>query len=384
MHKTLSILILSTVITVTTNAQVISQFSWEGGSKTTADAGPNATSISSGSAIVTPGSGGAGHGISANGGGDINLTLPGTVFTVPGLVIRLDWVRKENGASFFTLGGMDIGINTGASYAKFQLNNGGSPVNISLNNIMTMPSDLNWHTYQFMYDNVSGYFTAYLDGVQKYSNPVGTPGQALYWTGATNAIVGQGMDGSGATIPILDNFLATTPLYVLPVSITAFDATTVDNKSSLNWSAETTGTFTIERSTDGSNFTAIGSLPAEANTTDYQFVDNDPKAINFYRLKIADANGNITYSPIRKLAFETSGATIRCYPNPVVNYATIHLDNTKPETVHLSVTTLDGRVLQSGQLTANPGQDLALDLSTAPKGILLVSIGTQTIKVMKF
>ena len=114
-----------------------------------------------------------------------------------GLVIKLDWVRKENGASFFTLGGMDIGINTGASYAKFQLNNGGSPVNISLTNILNMPTDANWHTYQFMYDNVSGYFTTYLDGAFQKSYLVGSPGQALYWTGATNAIIGQGMDGSG-------------------------------------------------------------------------------------------------------------------------------------------------------------------------------------------
>jgi hypothetical protein len=51
------------------------------------------------------------------------------------------------------------------------------------------------------------------------------------------------------------------------------------------------------------------------------------------------------------------------------------------------VSTLDGRLLQSGQLTANPGQDLALDLTSAPKGILLVSVGThnheQTLKIWK-
>jgi hypothetical protein len=41
-------------------------------------------------------------------------------------------LRKENGASFFTLGGMDIGINTGAIYAKFVLNNGGTDEPISL------------------------------------------------------------------------------------------------------------------------------------------------------------------------------------------------------------------------------------------------------------
>src|ERR1700759_3893645 len=113
MSKTFLSLILTPSLSMAqhAHAQVISQFSWESGSKTNADVGPNASSISSGSIITTPGSS-SGHGISANGGGDINLTIPGSVFMVPGLVIKLDWIRKENGASFFTLGGMDIGINT--------------------------------------------------------------------------------------------------------------------------------------------------------------------------------------------------------------------------------------------------------------------------------
>ncbi|HEY4110096.1 T9SS type A sorting domain-containing protein [Puia sp.] len=85
--------------------------------------------------------------------------------------------------------------------------------------------------------------------------------------------------------------------------------------------------------------------------------------------------------------FPNAGKFFPCYPNPVVNSATIHLDNAAPETVRLRVTTLDGRLLRSSDLTANPGQDLTLDLSTAPKGILLVSIATasheQTLKILK-
>jgi len=387
------VLTLSTLIALTTGlptlagAQVVSQFSFETGLITKADVGANATSVSPTAALVTPGNGG-GHGVAPNSSNDIDLVVPGAEFELPGLDISLDFVRAENNASFFTLGGMDIGITTGAIYAKFQLNNSGSAQNISLANFLSVPTDANFHTYRFDYDNVSGTFRAWLDGSLKYTNVVGATGQALYWVGATNATIGSGMNGNGATTAVLDNFIATTPLFVLPVSINAFDATSDNGAALLSFNATPTGEFTIERSSDGSNFTAIGEIRAQPdNNGIYRFTDNAPAAVSFYRIKAVATDGSVAYSPIRKLTFLATGATIRCYPNPVVNYATIRLDNAGPETVRLSVTTLDGRLIRSGQMTANPGQDLTLDLTSAPKGILLVSLGTssheQTLKILK-
>lgn len=387
------VLTLSAFIALTTGlptlagAQVVSQFSFETGLITKADVGANATSVSPTAALVTPGNGG-GHGVAPNSTNDINLVVPGAEYEIPGLDISLDFVRAENNASFFTLGGMDIGITTGAIYAKFQLNNAGSAQNISLANFLSVPTDANFHTYRFDYDNVSGTFRAWLDGSLKYTNVVGATGQALYWVGATNATIGSGMNGNGATTAVLDNFIATTPLFILPVSINAFDATSDNGAAILSFNATPTGEFTIERSSDGSNFTAIGTIQAQPdNNGVYRFTDNAPAPVSYYRIKAIATDGSIAYSPIRKLTFLATGATIRCYPNPVVNYATIRLDNAGPETVRLSVTTLDGRLIRSGQMTANPGQDLTLDLTSAPKGILLVSLGTnnheQTLEILK-
>jgi hypothetical protein len=393
MRKTFPSLILFTTLSAglvqSACAQVYSQFQFEQSSILTADVGANATGVSGTASLVSPGSGGTGHGVAPNTTSDINLVVPGAEFMKAGLDVSIDFIRAENTAGFFTLGGMDYGINTGAIYAKFQLNNGGSAQNISLANFLTVPSDANWHTYRFVYDNVSGKFTAYLDGALKYTNQAGTAGQPLYWTGATNATIGSGTNGNGAHTAVIDNFIAMSPLYVLPVSITAFGAINENGAAALSWNANANGDFTIERSTDGANFIAIGSIPAAAagNAAEYHYTDNNPAGINYYRIKAIAADGSITYSPVVKLTLFATGATIRCYPNPVVDHATIRLDNTSPETVRLSVSTLDGRLLQSGQLTANPGQDLALDLSTAPRGILLVSIGAnnheQTLKIWK-
>jgi len=389
MRKTLPTLTLLTALSMglatSANAQAVAKFTWESGSLLTADIGANATSAGSGVTLVSPGSSST-KGVAPN-GNNINIVVPGAEFMLDGLDIQLDFVRKENGASFFMLGGMDIGINTGAIYAKFQLNNGGSPQNISLANFFTVPSDVNWHTYKFDYDYTSGIFRAWLDGVLKYTNTVGAVGQKLYWVGATNATIGSGMDGSGASIAVLDNFIASNSLSVLPVSFTSFDAVNENGAAALNWSAGSNGDFAIERSTDGAGFTTIGTIPAAENTTEFHYKDNNPASVNFYRIKATAADGSVTYSPIVKLSFVATGATIHCYPNPVVNSAMIRLDNTSPETVRLSVLTLDGRLLQSGQLTANPGQELALDLSSAPRGILLVSVAVnnqeQTLKIWK-
>ncbi|HVU98335.1 MAG TPA: T9SS type A sorting domain-containing protein [Puia sp.] len=391
MRKTLPTLILFIALSAglenIARAQVISQFGFEAGSILTADIGANATSVSGTASLVTPGNAG-GHGVAPNSTNDINLVVPGAQFEVPGLDISIDFVRAENTAGFFTLGGMDIGINTGAIYAKFQLDNGGAAQNISLANFLSVPTDANFHTYRFDYDNVSGTFRAWLDGTLKYTNVVGATGQALYWVGATNATIGSGMNGNGAHTAVLDNFIATTPLFVLPLSITAFDAVADKGAAALSFNAAATGGFTIERSADGSNFSTIGAVQPQPDNTDvYHFTDNTPAAVNYYRVTAVAMDGSVAYSPIRKLTFLATGATIRCYPNPVVDYATIRLDNGTPETVRLNVTTLDGRLVRSGQLTANPGQDITLDLTNAPKGILLVSLGTndheETLKILK-
>src|ERR1700743_2218104 len=125
MRPTLTALFLTTGLliglTQLANAQ-ISQFSFEGADIKTADHGVNATSVSPAAPLVAPGNGG-GHGVAPN-GSDIDLTVPGAQFKISGFDISIDFLRKENNASFFTLGGLDIGITTGAIYAKFTLNNG--------------------------------------------------------------------------------------------------------------------------------------------------------------------------------------------------------------------------------------------------------------------
>src|SRR5579871_3682691 len=161
MRKALPVLFTLSILARTAPAQtVVSKFLWNSGSVTTADVGANATFGPGSTAILgSPGVGGT-TGVIAN-GNNINLVVPGAEFELPGLDISEDFLRKENGASFFTLGGMDFGINTGAIYAKFLLNKSGTDTAVNLTNFMTVPTDANFHTYRFIYDNVGGTFYAF-------------------------------------------------------------------------------------------------------------------------------------------------------------------------------------------------------------------------------
>jgi len=117
---------------------------------------------------------------------------------------------------------------------------------------------------------------------------------------------------------------------VLPISLLSFKAYLVGNKAVLNWSTAqelNASAFIVERSSDGRNFTAIGTVAATNTGTrkTYSFDDRTPvKGMNFYRLKLTDLDGSYKYSSIAAIngsAAEAPGVSV--FPNPVVDHITI-------------------------------------------------------------
>lgn len=90
----------------------------------------------------------------------------------------------------------------------------------------------------------------------------------------------------------------------LPVSLNNFSYAISDKKVALNWStlSETNSKqFIIERSSNGMDFDAIGSVPAAGMSsaeTQYAFTDYSPDFINYYRLKQTDIDGRSVNSRI--------------------------------------------------------------------------------------
>jgi hypothetical protein len=113
--------------------------------------------------------------------------------------------------------------------------------------------------------------------------------------------------------------------WVVPVELTSFTATSVDNEVELNWTTATETNnqgFQIERMIAGGSFEQVGYVTGFGTTTEtkaYSFVDSKLETGNYtYRLKQIDFDGTFTYSEELNVEVELplEYALEQNYPNP--------------------------------------------------------------------
>jgi len=110
---------------------------------------------------------------------------------------------------------------------------------------------------------------------------------------------------------------------ILPVELIEFDAVKVDDRFALiNWSTASeinNDYFTIERSTNGSDWLQLANIDGAGNSTsliNYSWTDDTPyHGVNYYRLSQTDMNGLVRYTEIKSLNFTTNNEVL-IYPNP--------------------------------------------------------------------
>ena len=178
-------------------------------------------------------------------------------------------------------------------------------------------------------------------------------------------------------------FAKTTSVAVLPVRVTAFTGKlNADKTATLQWNvAEQQGiqSYVIEESTDGSSYTAIGTVAA-TNADAYSFNDAQlSTGKNYYRLKIVEQNGRSSYSNIVIVNLKAN-LTLAVYPNPVTDKLTIQqYGSLQKRTV--SISDANGKVLQ--QVSFN-GQQQVVDMSKFPAGVYVVKTDDgEVFKVLK-
>jgi hypothetical protein len=177
------------------------------------------------------------------------------------------------------------------------------------------------------------------------------------------------------------------------VTLSGFTATAQGHAALLQWSTtEQTGfsSFSVERSADGMNFSAVGTVAATAGTTSaeqYTFTDNDPlPGMNYYRLAMIDLDGATAWSEIRSVGFSTgtTALALSVYPNPVVS--TLHLALTGASgTVVIRLLNSQGQLLRT--LNAVAPADLEISMNGLANGIYFLAIdgtnGHDVRKIMK-
>jgi len=158
-------------------------------------------------------------------------------------------------------------------------------------------------------------------------------------------------------------YVHTNPQYALPVSLNYLNGVKQGDKHLLSWSVtcNTTPsvTLTLERSADNRNFTGLYSITADALGCNrpFNYTDAQPLAgINYYRLKIVDADGKITYSNTIALINATKGfALMNIAPNPVSgNSFKLNTTSATSAKMEVVISDMQGRIMnrQTVSLTA--------------------------------
>lgn len=126
----------------------------------------------------------------------------------------------------------------------------------------------------------------------------------------------------------------------IPLPVTGMHLDAVLNSHNdvlLNWKTYSeidSKEFEIQRSTDGINFTTIGTKAAAGNSASqlsYAFTDPDMQAsVYYYRLKQVDINNDFAYSnvvPVRKARGDVK--SVRAFPNPSAGQLNLEFSKAK-------------------------------------------------------
>lgn len=217
----------------------------------------------------------------------------------------------------------------------------------------------------------------------------------LYWFPYASGLMASGSDPYTASASGITSFSpigGSSGSSPLPIELADFTATLEGRNTLLNWttlSESNNDFFTVERSTDGLNFSSIGEVPGSGTTsapTNYSYIDHSPVVgINFYRLKQTDFNGDFSYSPTVQVINDLSIHDVSIYPNPNDGSFEIELSNLG-EGVHVPFRLLDlsGKVVWEEQGVSNAGGFISKHFDSTKalrSGIYILTVSVNGIRI---
>lgn len=169
-------------------------------------------------------------------------------------------------------------------------------------------------------------------------------------------------------------------LVTLPLKDIAISANSLTNSTKIAWSFysdEPITSVTIERSGDGSNFEDIYTYTNPANNSNIYsntFIDAINEGSHFYRIKIVNNEGVVTFSKIVELKKEISSNKIQLFPNPVINELSIVLTpSLLNNSGELYIQNAYGQILIKKTITKTDyNQKITIPLKTLSSGLYSV------------
>ena len=175
----------------------------------------------------------------------------------------------------------------------------------------------------------------------------------------------------------------------LPIDLVSFTGKCENNTSVIEFvvaSQINNDYYTIERSVDGYEWTEVGIIGGEGNTSTqmtYRWIDDSPmNGVNYYRLSQTDFDGTSeTFSPIVITCESAPLDGYSIYPNPTNSLLNIdlELENHQGDDVMIEVLDINGKIIQSKSVQLNRGfNHLELNFNDIPSGVYMINfVGTK-------
>ena len=172
-----------------------------------------------------------------------------------------------------------------------------------------------------------------------------------------------------------------------PVTINYFTGIKQNNKHTLNWkltcNSTVAVTIVLERSNDAVNYNKVYEEYATALrcAQPFSYTDVQPLAgVNYYRIKMIDVDGKISYSSIVPLLNALHGITVlNIAPNPVTTGSfNLAVSTANSQNATVSITDLQGRFLQKQAVSLTASYNvLPVNVRALPAGSYLLQLLTQ-------
>jgi len=186
-----------------------------------------------------------------------------------------------------------------------------------------------------------------------------------------------------------DKILWVTNTIVLSVQMISLTGNRSGDNINLNWNVaanEMASHYEVQRSTDGINFTTIGSVNAGSQIGNQSFVYNTTDQNterSFYRLRIFNKSGQVEYSSIVSFNKNNSNKNIvTILNNPVSDKLSLSITSHNEHSLKLRVMDISGRtVLQTHLNAANGNTQISVPLlSGMNKGTYIVELTGASLK----
>lgn len=212
------------------------------------------------------------------------------------------------------------------------------------------------------------------DNVQ-YTGPITGTNRAGWLARLVNASNWMG-DNTGTITGTIGTSAGT--IISLPIKLSNFSAELQgSNTVNISWKiaqAEEGAVYDLQRGTDGKNFTSIHVQAGLAYKTDFSYSDIPGSSGNYYyRLKMRDIDGAITYSNIAIVKMGTKERAISIYPNPVNRGGSLQISLHNQQANRFELINQVGQMVHSQAININGSSSIVLPASLVP-GIYTVRI----------